>query len=539
MTPKNDLSSAERLLILSALPPEMLGQFFQSKASAPDAADWMQALVDSGLLDLEAKIRDATSPNDYLARAEEWEARVTDFFYFLPFARSQKSQQDPLYGDLAHEGDVLQMPRDPAVEAIFVQQTHALVAQIASLRTHPLFQPEERYDPVRGKNTTPETQQFGIEPPMGQLTPPLSHWLCLACLLDLPQEVALLAETCPEAMRCATQTGLLGSAFFKTIDFDVEGQKLNAAKKGTAMREAKVGAFLCALNASSAACMDALLAAGVGHNPRLLITNINIQEKSFRLSETFDAVHPLCHPSAFEHALRHFMTHEHDANTIGAARVHMLDALAVSHHQSKPMVIGMARAGLFDSAPFIAIGQAVEQGHRSVIDHFDALHQAGAIALPLEKIFTSFPAWAAQSAEIVTNEPDPIDHARREDTVLAMLALAQSAGYEAQAFALSAKPSDRDLLFPYKDAPLQILEPIASFTDAGFSRVLVAYIEQGMDPEHAPDSKTFSPLQYAQMRGEAGEQGAFVMRTTLTHMAAKRAMAEMDGIGLASAPVRP
>lgn len=522
--PQPAKTPAERLMVAASLPEAMRSGFFHEKAKVPgaigwtedneEAVAWLPAMTALGMANLSAldKLGGAIPIPVTASRAREAGQGLLAFLAFVPDCRTQVTHMDPVYGEMNHASKVLVPWTSSALREAVSAHTVMLAAAIVRLREEGVFDsnPEILGD-TRGLDEPGFTK---IAPTPGHLVPMVSAWMGTLCLLDLPEDVALFAKACPESLQCAIPVDQLGPGFSANIHL--------LTKKN----RADVSPFLCALNASSIACMDALHAAGVETNAELVKVHSDGEPRSFRLTTAFEALWPTCYPFAFSHAVQAL------ADVGPKQAVIALEAMLQTAGAARgraPLAEGLVHAGMFDHRPEVAIGWALTNGQSNVLKRFE--HNFPWAKFAREKHGIAGHIHSAGSPGLMREGEGG---AERENALMKLFEIARRDAREDAVFhTYSWKNNDAK---PGAPANQELaLQPFCSLARSGFTRAVAAYVLNGLDVTARPDDRTATPMEFIKALGKKGNDVAHAVRTAVNHLAAQKAMQDM----LAEDPAPP
>lgn len=466
----------------------------------PDNGEaWMRTFLTLGALDLVGALEEANKetarvfPHDSshhaLKACDEWATVAMAFLGAMGSGTVNRKEVPPVT-----------WPMPPGVVTAFEEGTRHLVRQADALRS---------MTNLEGPAAWPRVDSLAAQ--KHKAVAAMSMWASMACFLNRPDLLKSIVDAYPETMSTATPMGAwrnLGS--LKVLN----GHEAFAT---TSVSLQFVSPLLCAIHASSPACMDVLMAKrralGLGIDPPIFSYE-GPRSDWKTLTQKVVEIDKAATPDMVMHVLQPVMAQ------VGATRQVAWDMIQKA--QSQPaLFIDMAEAGVFhghgDSLPVQALQAAINwvpAAMPTLLKRIDWTHLRDVLASETSPFLISL-----QGANLMDIKE------QRQTSLLALVAHAKAEGYV-------------DLLlrnFPRKDdkAKALVQSPIAQISAAGFDRVVVAFMDNGFDPKAKPDGVELSLIELATRNQHP------TLSTIHSHQARGRAHQLLDDIDNATFKVRP
>lgn len=498
---------------------------------------WFRTMLEGGLIDVAHELKNATQPNDLHDLMAQWSGRA---IAMTGFTRNAHWQILPA-----------ELPMDQLSVALFSATddfkhqfklgTDRLRQSLEQLTSSPIFKTAQRKETLQFPTlhkliaSTEDKQLMRLKSTIDKV---MGRWLCSACLLDMPEEVRALANAWPSALQQTFDLNVFGEGL---SEYTIEPQAIERTKL-------KVNAFFVALQFSRTECMDILHEA----NPALVksMGSFKMQGKQEKLA--LDNLHTVfascCQPKAYAHALRlviglpNEVSEGSDASKIGRrdpmnenllhARL-VRQALTMLKPQSQPhhpYIAAHLSAGTYDLNPELSVPMAMACGMGHVLEHFrgrmpwDFLewkHETASILdLPL----------GCRKSAMQTDNFDSDDQSY-ENAILTFLDMAIADGRADFAFRVLATGNDIKKNNANGTPNVQVVEPLASLAENGFTRVIVKFLENGLDPTSKVADNVPSVLETADIKTP---EIAHLMRTYLNRRKVQGMLEEMTATSTAS-----
>lgn len=319
-----------------------------------------------------------------------------------------------------------------------------------------------------------------------------------ACVLDLPDVLKSLITVCPSGMETSMDKGALGS-HVETNAFTDEA-------------DVHMSAGFVALQFSRIACLDVLADAAplsplfLGHYPD--------SNGMFKGLEFVDNLHslvaqPLCNIVTMTHALRHALAASTQQDTGDMLIAAGLRAMRRgSDIRMLDYVASFTEAGIYAMNPTRSLREACMTGHVAVVESL-----AGRV--PWETLAPSFTSTNSIIYQgLVADVPDGGD---RVGAVEAMMRMAKNEGHAHTVGVLFDAPQIEG-----DDTSDVVIQPFFEALDLNATPILLAYLEQGLDPVRSPGEGRLSPIALAQsLNSDACDLlRSWVARRTASHVLA-------------------
>lgn len=472
----------EMAMVLSTLPLDLRWKFLLDelkKGSAP----WIDAARENGMFNVAGKTDAVFGSKEPLRMIEAAIGFIQQFTY-------GDTRRDPVFGDL------------PAVYNVpLFEGSPELCAAFARLADH-YIEEESHLQALRSK---------GDHVPC--IANHFARLLAGAAVLDLPECVRRLAQSCPDAVSEPVPYALLGPNPKSVTNSNVWPTP-----------------FGLALMFSRPACLDAM--ALHASNKRLPI-GIEIhghlgahQEASF--DRYFHLKDQYCLPGAFTKALQHALAgpiQDHQRKACVDMAMSAMDDSLKNYCLLRPAFLA---AGLYDIDPAKSVANALMNGREEIIRHLKGRIPWGEVGFTRSEKNSPM-VQCLMEAQMNVREKE------YENAMLAVIELAEADG-------------KLDLVlhqFVQLDAPRYPIgenwwgpvsvEPLVRIIGMGFDRVLLKYLERGLDPNTPAGTGAWTPQKIA----DATPTGASaVMRSYVARERSRALINEIDDFSVPT-EVRP
>lgn len=450
-------TTAAQVAILGNLPEPLLVDMMAVQAKIQNMG-WLRTMVEGGLLDVEDELRTVTTKKDMEELIEVWADRSKALMSFMQNITFQLLDKDPATGLMAS-------PLAIAVHGS-TQESKDFYAQsaIRMIKSH---------DQLRGHNA------FGQMALNHEKTvQAMSIWVAGACVMDLPSTVSLLVKNCPKSMFHLLDIKIMGNQFMENTALRTE--------QDNDPYEIQVQPMFVALQLSRIECMNALHNAGHRGNLEIGMKKTFNREISFSAMNLYASCAPVCTPQAMHYAISMAMKVEssmHLEKRIKDSQHKLaMDILEPKEAAMRPYVSAYIDAGIYDFKPIDSVMQALIHGHANVIDHFRG-------RMPWETMQEDFESFSP-IYEAATNSQNHV-RADYENAIFSLMDQAESdvkAGYVFKTTGGVTAESGADQ---------NQVQPLAALTNNGLTRVIVKYLENGLDTHTAPTAGGLSVQAYA------------------------------------------
>lgn len=481
-------------------------------------------MVEGGLLDVDHELKTATSDEDFIDVLEQWQDRSMALTSFL-----KNSDWMPL---LFKDGSELSIPvfkAEDEFKSIFHQSASRMMQSFEGLTDH---LSSGRVHPNPGFYCNANLEQGG--------SAVIGRWMAAACLMDSPQTLQMLVQKSPQAALVEFALEELGDPFFEYT----RSQNYVPPPALEEVREdaIRVTPAFVALMLARVECLDVLQSA----HPEQALSLGSVYDGGerdkfdvFSMSSK-DLYAPVCPPEAFTHALNlHLQTLNYDSvlkgenysneDVFALADLHVgaLNDLHSNCFYMRPYVDSFLESKIFEGGLPSVITQAVAHGHSNVIEHFRGRIPWDEILPQSDEAKAKYPSSALNpiyaAAMACGNDNASTDEIEKSVLLFLDLATQDSKLHEVLAFGPNVVSSPTTL-DPADEK--NVIEPIFALADAGFNRIIVKFLENGLDPHAKMGVDTPSVMETADLKSND------LAQTIRTFMNRKRAFAALNGMDL-------
>ena len=475
-TTKTASSPDDMTMVLNTLPLAMRQAFLIEKMQ-DGSADWLDAARTTGMFNV---AKDSGFPK---GRLEETLCMIEGAIGFIKSFKYGEVTADPVLGTLKKPYAIPLIESSLDFKAAFARLADEFIDQAKQLEA-------------------PATAQR-----VGKLLPRLfARLMAGAAVLDLPACVERLAQACPDAV------GL-------PVPYDLMGPNAKANSDNDCLTP-----FGIALMFSRTACLDAL---AVHASNKMLPIHIGV----VRTGTHYNAIYLIdyltrpdrwCLPSTYAKALTHVLAGPVDDKEKDAY-LEMAIRASRSTGQAPYFLPAFQSSGLFDHDPAKTIQLAISNGHEALVHHFKGRMPWDALG------FTS------------SEDDSPMTRClslcgqggRKDEFENAMLAVIDLATEDGK-LDLVLHQFTRQMIAPDGAVVYVSVEPLERTMLNGFDRVLLKYLEHGMDPNAPAIAGVEGVLTPQQIADGMQVSASSILRSYTARQRSRAVIDEIDGLSMST-----